>query len=101
MSVYWSSVVRAAYAAQDRPDLGHAFKTLARKMISPTEASLTNLKRLGRYLKKYPDFARVLPQQSQARPKCVKVQLTNGSELFLKVADSTSMSLARLRSTVW
>ena len=73
MSIYRSSVMRAAYLAQDRPDLGHAVKNLARKMVAPTEASLTDLKRLGRYLKKYPDFAQVFPQQ--ARPKCVKVQV--------------------------
>ena len=73
MSVYRSSVMRAAYLAQDRPDLGHAVKNLARKMVAPTEASLTDLKRLGRYLKKYPDFAQVFPHQ--ARPKYVKVQV--------------------------
>ena len=72
MSVYWSSVMRAAYLAQDRPNLGQAVKNLARKMVAPTEPSLTDLKRLGGSLKKCPDFAQVFPQQ--ARPKCVKVR---------------------------
>ena len=40
-------------------------------MVSPTE--VTDLKRLGRYLKKCPDFAQVFPQQ--ARPKFVKVEV--------------------------
>ena len=73
MSVYRSSVMRAAYLAQDRLDLGHAVKNLARKMVALIEASLVDLKRLGRCLRKYPDFAQVFPQQ--ARPKCVTVQV--------------------------
>lgn len=50
-SLYRSSVMRAAYLAQDRPDLGHAVKNLARKMVSPTEASMSDLKRLVRYVR--------------------------------------------------
>ena len=56
-SKYRSATIRAAYLSQDRPDIGHAVKNLARKMVCPTEASLANLKRLIRYLKKYPDLA--------------------------------------------
>ena len=70
---YRSSVMRAAYLAEDRPDRDHAVKTLERKMVAPTDASLTDLKRLGRYLKKHHDFAQVFPKK--AVPKCVKVQV--------------------------
>ena len=44
--------MRAAYLSQDRPDLSYSTKELARDMQKPREQSMTNLKRLGRYLKK-------------------------------------------------
>ena len=55
-SSFRSAVMRAAYLSQHRPDIGHAVKNLARRLIQPTEASLTDLKRLIRYLIKYPNF---------------------------------------------
>ena len=51
-SKYGSATMRAAYLSQDRLDIGHAVKNLARGMVSPTEAKLADLKRLIRYLKK-------------------------------------------------
>lgn len=72
-SMFRSSVMRAAYLSQDRPDLSHAVKNLSRKMVSPTESSLADLKRLGRYLKKYPNFAQVFA--TQAEPTSTKVQV--------------------------
>ena len=51
---YRSVVVRAAYLSQDRPDLSYSTKELAQDMQEPTEQSMTNLKRLGRHLKKRP-----------------------------------------------
>ena len=42
-------------------------------MVSPTESSLADLKRLGRYLKKYPNFAQVFA--TQAEPTSIKVQV--------------------------
>ena len=45
-SEFRSAVMRAAYLSQDRPDIGHAVKNLARRLVQPTEASLTDLKRL-------------------------------------------------------
>ena len=50
---YRSVVMRAAYVSQDRPVLSYSTKE-ARDMQKPTEQSMTNLKRLGRYLKKCP-----------------------------------------------
>ena len=72
-SLYRSSVMRAAYLAQDRPDLGHAVKNLARKMVSPTEASMSDLKRLVRYVKKYADFTQVFGQQKE--PDQLRIQV--------------------------
>ena len=49
---YHSVVMRAAYLSQDRPDLSFSAKELERDMQKPTEQSMTNLTRFGRYLKK-------------------------------------------------
>ena len=46
-----SLVMRAAFLAQDRPDLSETVKCLARKMQAPTEADFSDLKCLGRYLR--------------------------------------------------
>ena len=37
-SEFRSAVMRAAYLSQDRPDIGHAVKNLARRLVQPTEA---------------------------------------------------------------
>ena len=62
-SRYRSATTRAAYLSQDRLDIGHAVKSLARGMVSPTEATLADLKRLSRYLKKYPDVGQCFGSQ--------------------------------------
>ena len=49
---YRSCVMRASYLSQDRGDIGEATKCLAQHMKSPTMQDLSELKRLGRYLKK-------------------------------------------------
>ncbi|CAE7358585.1 unnamed protein product [Symbiodinium sp. CCMP2592] len=51
ISKYRSLVMRAAFLAQDRPDLSETVKCLARKMQGPTEADFGDLKRVARYLK--------------------------------------------------
>ena len=53
-SLYRAVVAIANYIAQYRPDLQYAFKELCRRMSDPSEACLTKLKRLGRYLKGQP-----------------------------------------------
>lgn len=57
----------AACVAQDRLDIGHAVKNLARGMVTPTEANLADLKRLIRYFKRYPDVAQVSAAISSQR----------------------------------
>ncbi|CAE7240586.1 unnamed protein product [Symbiodinium natans] len=47
---YRSITMRAAFLAQDRPDIAEATKSLARHMKAPHEAAWSDLKRLGRYL---------------------------------------------------
>ena len=55
--------MRAAYLSQDRPDLSYSTKELARDMQKPTEQSMINLKRLGRYLKKHPRLVQLFVEQ--------------------------------------
>ena len=74
-SEFRSAVMRAAYLSQDRPDIGHAVKNLARRLVQPTEASLTDLKRLIRYLIRYPDFAQVF--KAQRTPERLVIQVDN------------------------
>ena len=45
---------RANYLAMDRPDIQYSAKEICRWMAAPTEASVTTLKRLGRYLEGCP-----------------------------------------------
>ena len=62
-SQFRSVCMRAAYSAQDRADLNEATKTLARSMQQPTEASMRRLRRLAKYLIKYPSVAKIFPEQ--------------------------------------
>ena len=65
--------MRAAYLSQDRPDISHTVKDLARGMVNPTEAKWSDLKRLGRFLKKYPDFTQIFAEQRM--PSSIRVQV--------------------------
>ena len=47
-----------------RPDLSHSTKELARDLQKPTEQSMTNLMRLGRYLKKRPRLVQLFIEQT-------------------------------------
>ena len=73
---YRSCVMRAAYLSQDRPDISHTVKDLARGMVNPTEAKWSDLKRLGRFLKKYPDFTQIFAEQRM--PNSIRVQVDSG-----------------------
>ena len=73
-SEFRSAVMRAAYLLQDRPDIGHAAKNFARRLVQLTEASLTDLKRrLIRYLIRYPDFAQLF--KAQKTPERLVIQV--------------------------
>ena len=56
--------MRSAYLSQDRPDLSYSTKELARDMQKPTEQSMTNLKRPGRYLKNHPRLVQLFVEQT-------------------------------------
>ena len=61
---YLSVVMRATYLSQDRPALSYSTTELARDVQKPTEQSMTNLKRLGRYLKKRPRLMQLFIEQT-------------------------------------
>ena len=65
--VYRSCVMRAAYLAQDDPSISEAVKGLSRSMSSPNESDWTRLKRLGRYLLRYPMTANVFVEQPEVK----------------------------------
>jgi len=60
---YRSVTMRAAYLAQDRPDLGEAVKCRARNMQDPREDHWQELKRLGRYVKQRPRCVQIFRRQ--------------------------------------
>ena len=62
---YRSCVMRAAFLAQDRPDLGEAVKSLSQQMARPSRSSWEDLKRLGRYLLGRPSVAVRYAQQTR------------------------------------
>ena len=64
-------VMRAACLSHDRPDLSYSTKELTRDMQKPTEPSMTNLKRLGRYLKKHPRLVQLFVQQTLYDSTCM------------------------------
>jgi len=70
---YRSCVMRAAYLAQDDPSINEATKNLARHMNCHLEAHWTALKRLGRYLLKYPMTANVMKLQRMSKTMRVHV----------------------------
>ena len=59
--------MRAAYVSQDKPNLSYSTKELARDMQKPTEQSITNLKRFGRYLKKRPRLVKLFVEQASTK----------------------------------
>ena len=54
---YRSAAMRAAYLAQDRPDLQLATRSLAQGLQKPTTSHMLMLKRVARYLRYRPRMA--------------------------------------------
>ena len=67
VSLYRSGTMRISYLGQDRADVEEAAKCLSRRMQSPTQADLVELKRVVRYLLKFP--CAVLIFEEQELPK--------------------------------
>jgi len=106
---YRSLVMRAAYLAQDRPDLGECCKGLARHMQQPTEAAWNRLKRLGRYLKRYPSLIREFKEQQLPGRIKVKVDTDHAgcavtrkstTGMFVQLGEHTVKHGSNLQTTV-
>ena len=67
---YRSLTVRAAFLAQDRPDIAETTKCLARHMKAPNEAAFNELKRLVRYLRGRPRLVYEYWPQRYQRDYC-------------------------------
>ena len=65
---YRSVAMRAAYLAQDRPDLQVATRSLAQGLQKPTTSHMLMLKRVARYLRYRPRMAQFFPHQSKLSP---------------------------------
>lgn len=65
---YRSTAMRAAYLAQDRPDLQVATRSLAQGLQNPTERHMGMLKRVARYLRYRPRMAQFFPHQTKMDP---------------------------------
>ena len=65
---YRSVAMRAAYLAQNRPDLQVATRSLAQRLQQPTTSPMLMLKRVARYLRYRPRMAQFFPHQSKLSP---------------------------------
>ena len=80
---YRSITMRAAFLAQDRPDIAEATKSLARHMKAPNEAAWADLKRLGRYLRGKPRLVYEYhpPTIPEGISPCTATRTTPGASL--------------------
>ena len=65
-----SMTMRLAYLSQDRPDVIHASRTLASAMKSPKMGDWLRLKKVVRYLLKYPYMKRTFWSRGLRRWTC-------------------------------
>ena len=66
-SAFRSVTMRGQYYGQDRPDIQYAVKECARHMQEPNEFDLQALKRLGRFLVKYPRAVQWFQEQEDPK----------------------------------
>eukprot|EP00435_Cladocopium_sp_Y103_P007958 s1954_g2.t1 len=67
-TTYRAIAMRAAYLAQDRPDIQVATRLLAQGLQKPTANHMLMLKRLARYVRHRPRMAQVFPHQKTINP---------------------------------
>ena len=68
---YRSNVMRLCYLAADRIELQFAAKELARRMQEPSPADAEGMKRVARFLLKYPRAVQDFPRQTEVPKKIV------------------------------
>ena len=92
-SKYRSCVMRAAFLAQDRADLGEAVG-LAQSMSRPVASALADLKHLGRYLCGRPLLALRFDQQELS--KCIRTSVDSDHAADKATRKSTTGMVQRL-----
>ena len=90
-SLYRSQVMRLAYLAQDRPELQHPSKELARRMQAPEMSDWEALKRVGRFLLTHPRCVQEFVRQIE-HPKCITVCSDSDHAGCQRTRKSTSSS---------
>ncbi len=70
-TLYRACAARCNFLGLDRPDLQYAAKEVSRGMSKPTQENMTDLKRIARYLKKYPRA--VFEYKFQLPPKRIRI----------------------------
>ncbi|CAJ1450304.1 unnamed protein product, partial [Effrenium voratum] len=90
-----SMTMRLAYLSQDRPDVIHASRTLASAMKNPKMGDWLRLKKVVRYLLKYPYMKRTFLEQ---RPEEVDVLAWSDSDWAgdLRTRRSTTGSVVKI-----
>ena len=94
-SQFRSMVMRLAYLSSDRPDLCHAVRTLASAMKQPKPNDWLRLKKVARYLLKYPYMKRVFREQ-HAEDRQVLAWSDSDWAGDLKTRRSTSGSVVKI-----
>ncbi|CAK0852608.1 unnamed protein product [Prorocentrum cordatum] len=83
---YRSVTMRIMYLSLDRPDISYRASMQARRMKEPKETHMEDLKRIGRYLKKYPE---------RIQSKRLVLKTVDGhwkrADLFTKALDQDTM----------
>ena len=95
LSHFRALAARCNYLAADRPDCIYAAKEICRFMSEPTKMSVEGLKRIGRYLTKYPRLVYHYPFQDGVDGVDVYVDTDHAG--CLRTRKSTSGGIRRSR----
>ena len=95
-----SMTMRAAYLSQDRPDIANTVKNLARGMAQPKPYHWEKLKRLGRYLVKFPYAKRVFHRQQYGTVQLVGFTDSDWAGDLETRRSTTGLSICMGRHTI-
>ncbi len=101
--------MRANYLGQDRMDIQEAVKCVSQHMVAPTDFDMTELKRLARFVKKFPRAVLLFRRQRLAKfldawsdsdnaGDAVTRRSTTG--LVLQIGEHTIRTAAHLQSLI-
>jgi hypothetical protein len=93
-TAYRACAARCNFLGLDRPDLQFAAKEVSRSMANPKQSDVASLKRLGRYVKKYPRA--VFKFKFQASPTKIRIFSDTNWAGCLKTRKSTQGGVVML-----